>query len=64
MFLEVLHILREKPKCTICEKEIGGNDVVFVKMRYPDRKGFTEIKAYLHNEGEFICEECFNSQLK
>lgn len=57
-----LVLLWEKPKCTICEKEIKGDDVVFVKMRYPKRKGLTEIKAYLRNEGKFICEECFNNK--
>ena len=34
------------PKCSICQREIKGNDVVFVNMRYPERKGMTEIKAY------------------
>ena len=53
-------MLWDKPKCTSCEKEIIEDDVVFVKMRYPKRKGFTEIKAYLRNEGKFICEKCFN----
>jgi hypothetical protein len=48
----------EKPKCSICEKEIKGDDVVIVKLRYPKRKGFTEIKAYLKNEGIFTCEDC------
>jgi len=55
-------VLGEKPKCMVCEKEIKGNDPVFVKMRYPERKGFTEIKAYLRNEGEFICEACFSEK--
>ncbi|MBW3112314.1 Fe3+ hydroxamate ABC transporter substrate-binding protein [Bacillus sp. MCCB 382] len=48
-----------KPKCATCEREIKGNDVVYIKMRYPERKGMTEIKAYLNNEGTFLCEECF-----
>lgn len=52
-------MLGEKPKCTKCKKEIEGDEIVFVKMRYPKRKGFTEIKAYLKNEGSFICENCF-----
>ncbi|MFP3919068.1 Fe3+ hydroxamate ABC transporter substrate-binding protein [Lysinibacillus telephonicus] len=50
------------PKCNQCDKEIKGNDVVFVKMRYPEGKGMTEIKAYLQNEGKLICEDCFNSK--
>ena len=52
----------EKPKCSTCGKEIKGNDVVFVKMRYPNYKGMTEITAYLRNEGSFICEDCFNKK--
>ncbi|CAH0303031.1 hypothetical protein SRABI96_04674 [Peribacillus sp. Bi96] len=55
-------MLWDKPKCTICDKEIKGDDVIFVKMRYPKRKGFTEIKAYIRNEGKFICEDCFNNK--
>ncbi|MCZ8537929.1 Fe3+ hydroxamate ABC transporter substrate-binding protein [Paenisporosarcina quisquiliarum] len=50
----------DKPKCVVCHKEIKEDAVVFVKMRYPKRRGFTEIKAYLRNEGKFICEDCFN----
>jgi hypothetical protein len=46
----------------ICSKEIKEDDVVLIKMRYPKRKGFTEIKAYLRNEGKFICESCFDQK--
>lgn len=52
----------ETPKCTICDKEIKGDDAVFVRMRYPKHKGMTEIKAYLQNEGKFTCEDCFNNK--
>lgn len=52
----------EKPKCSVCHKEIEDNEVIFVKMRYPKRKGMTEIKAYLKNEGRFICENCFHKK--
>lgn len=48
----------DKPVCIHCGKVIEGGEVVYIKMRYPRRKGFTEIKAYLQNEGEFICEAC------
>jgi hypothetical protein len=48
----------EEPKCTKCGKEIKGDEIVYIKMRYPKRKGMTEIKAYLKNEGSFICEDC------
>lgn len=54
----------EPPKCTICQKEIKGDDTILVMMRYPKRKGMTEIKAYLKNEGKFICEDCYNNNSK
>jgi hypothetical protein len=50
----------EEPKCTGCGKEIEGDESVFIQLRYPKRKGMTEIKAYLRNEGRFICESCFH----
>nr|WP_170287559.1 Fe3+ hydroxamate ABC transporter substrate-binding protein [Aquibacillus halophilus] len=51
----------DKSKCSVCNNEIKKNDVVYVKMNYPKRKGFTEIKAYLRNNGKFICEDCFKT---
>ncbi|WP_239587315.1 Fe3+ hydroxamate ABC transporter substrate-binding protein [Bacillus pakistanensis] len=52
----------QTPKCIECKKEIKGNDVVYVKMIFPKRRGMTEIKAYLQNEGKFICEDCYNKR--
>ncbi|RHW29964.1 Fe3+ hydroxamate ABC transporter substrate-binding protein [Oceanobacillus profundus] len=52
----------EPPKCTVCEREIKGDETVLIRMRYPKRKGMTEIKAYLKNEGKFICEDCSNKK--
>ena len=46
------------PKCIRCDKEIKDDEEVFVQIRYPKRKGITEIKAYLNLEGKFICKEC------
>ncbi|KGR78767.1 hypothetical protein [Ureibacillus sinduriensis] len=46
------------PKCMKCDKEIQGDEEVFIQMRYPKRKGFTEIKAFLNLEGKFICKDC------
>ena len=40
------------PLNAFCGKEIQGNEEIYVKMRYPERKGMTEIKAYLQNEGK------------
>lgn len=45
-------------KCMKCNNEIKDDEKVLIQMRYPKRKGFTEIKAYLNLEGKFICEEC------
>lgn len=59
--MEVVGVFGEKSTCSICKKEIKGNDVVYVKMRYPSHKGMTEIKAFLKNEGTFICETCFKN---
>jgi hypothetical protein len=55
-------MFRNKPKCSRCGKEITGNEIVYIKMRYPERKGVTEIKAFLNNEGRFICEGCFDGE--
>ena len=57
-----MEMFREEPKCVGCGKEIKGNEVVYIKMRYPKRKGITELKAYLRNEGVFICEACFQQK--
>ncbi|MFS0605336.1 Fe3+ hydroxamate ABC transporter substrate-binding protein [Peribacillus frigoritolerans] len=51
------------PNCGKWGKEMKGDEVVLVKMRYPRRKGMTEIKAYLKNEGIFICEACFDQKI-
>ncbi|PWI23695.1 Fe3+ hydroxamate ABC transporter substrate-binding protein [Kurthia zopfii] len=46
------------PTCISCKKTIQNDEEVYVKLRYPKRKGITEIKAFLNLEGTFICEEC------
>ena len=51
-----------KPKCSRCDKEIKGHDIVFVKIRYPEGRGITEIKANLQNEGKLICEDCIDNK--
>ncbi|RDW21259.1 Fe3+ hydroxamate ABC transporter substrate-binding protein [Oceanobacillus chungangensis] len=55
-------MFREEPKCNKCGKEIKDNEIVFIKLRYPKRRGMTEIKAYLKNEGSFTCEACMNQK--
>ncbi|APH05669.1 Fe3+ hydroxamate ABC transporter substrate-binding protein [Bacillus weihaiensis] len=51
-------MFNEKPKCSNCNKEIKNEEEVYIKLKWPKRRGFTEIKAFLRNEGSFICEEC------
>lgn len=58
----MIEMFEEEPKCMNCGKEMKGDEIVFVKMRYPKRKGMTEIKAYLKNEGSFLCEPCFQQK--
>ena len=55
-------MFKVKPQCSNCGKHIERNEVVFVKMRYPERKGMNEIKAFIQNEGKLICEACFNTK--
>jgi hypothetical protein len=47
------------PQCSVCKKEIQANEEIFVKMRYPETKGMTEIKAFIQYQGKIICEECY-----
>ncbi|MGI8314203.1 Fe3+ hydroxamate ABC transporter substrate-binding protein [Halobacillus mangrovi] len=55
-------MINRAPECASCGKEISGNDVVYVKLRYPKMKGFAEVKSYLRNEGEMLCETCQKSR--
>ena len=48
------------PQCSVCKKEIQANEEIYVKMRYPETKGMTEIKAFIQYQGKIICEECNN----
>jgi phage FluMu protein Com len=52
----------DKPKCMNCGKEIEGNEEVYIKMKWPKRKGITEIKAYLTYEAKFLCLDCFEQK--
>lgn len=55
MFLNLF----DDPKCYICHKKIQGNEEVYIRLVYPKRRGQTEIKAFLRNEGVFYCKKCF-----
>ncbi|MDE4086705.1 Fe3+ hydroxamate ABC transporter substrate-binding protein [Planococcus maritimus] len=50
--------INEPPTCQVCGREIQGDEIVHIQMRYPKRKGFAEVKAYLKLEGKFTCDAC------
>nr|WP_083978862.1 Fe3+ hydroxamate ABC transporter substrate-binding protein [Bacillus alveayuensis] len=54
-------MFRIKPTCSICSKPIEGNELIYVQMRYPEKRGMTEIKAFIQNEGKIICSHCFEN---
>lgn len=54
--------INEPPTCQRCGKEIKGGEPVHLEMRYPKRRGFTEIKAYLKLEAQFTCDACANGK--
>lgn len=54
--------INEPPTCQVCGKEIEGDEVVHIQLRYPKRKGFAEVKAYLKLEGKFTCDACYQSK--
>lgn len=54
----MLNKVLNKPKCMKCHTEIKEEEEVLVQLKYPKRKGFTEIKAFLNLEGKFICKFC------
>lgn len=54
--------INEPPKCQVCGREVEGGELVELQMRYPKRKGFAEVKAYLKLEAKFTCEACSRSK--
>ncbi|WP_391509629.1 Fe3+ hydroxamate ABC transporter substrate-binding protein [Bacillus pumilus] len=54
----------EEPTCASCQKKIEANEEVYVKLVYPKRKGMTEVKAWLRNEGVFIVRLVMEKQHK
>ena len=54
--------INEPPTCQVCGREIQGDEIVHIQMRYPKRKGFAEVKAYLKLEGKFTCDACAKSK--
>ncbi|WP_028401296.1 hypothetical protein [Ectobacillus panaciterrae] len=55
-------MLKVKPKCVSCGKDIQGGELVYVELRYPEYAGMTEIKKWLDNEGKIHCKECHSKQ--
>ncbi|WP_317175662.1 Fe3+ hydroxamate ABC transporter substrate-binding protein [Priestia megaterium] len=35
-----------KEQCSVCQKEIQPNEEVWMRMKYPSKRGMTEIKAF------------------
>ena len=54
MFKRTLH-------CSICEREIEDYEEIYTKMQAP-RAGMVEIKAYLKNNSEITCKECYKKE--
>jgi hypothetical protein len=40
-------LFKTHPTGSLCGKNIEGNELVYVQMRYPKRRGMTEIRVYL-----------------
>ncbi|RMA94390.1 Fe3+ hydroxamate ABC transporter substrate-binding protein [Priestia megaterium] len=53
-----------KERCSVCQKEIQPNEEVWMRMKYPSKRGMTEIKAFLHQEAQFVCMDCFEKNKK
>ncbi|PGK52004.1 Fe3+ hydroxamate ABC transporter substrate-binding protein [Priestia megaterium] len=55
---------QQKPICSVCKQPIKGNDVIYVRMRYPTVDWTANVRNYLHDHGTFICETCNNNEKK
>ncbi len=55
-------MLRVKPKCVSCGKNIQGGELIYVELHYPHYAGMTEIKKWLDNEGKIHCKDCHSKQ--
>ncbi|MDD1512905.1 Fe3+ hydroxamate ABC transporter substrate-binding protein [Priestia megaterium] len=53
-----------KERCYVCQKEIQPNEEIWMRMKYPSKRGMTEIKAFLHKEAQFVCMDCFEKTKK
>jgi hypothetical protein len=53
-----------KEQCSVCQKEIQPSEEIWVRMKYPNKSGMTEIKAFLHQEAQFVCMDCFEKTKK
>ncbi|MCI4620600.1 Fe3+ hydroxamate ABC transporter substrate-binding protein [Priestia megaterium] len=53
-----------KERCYVCQKEIQPNEEVWIRMKSPSKRGMTEIKAFLHQEAQFVCMDCFKKTKK
>ncbi|QDP41970.1 Fe3+ hydroxamate ABC transporter substrate-binding protein [Radiobacillus deserti] len=51
-------MIKSEIYCSKCKRKIEDGEEAYFKLRYPKKKGFTEIKAYLSNESRTICTNC------
>lgn len=57
-----LGMFKLETKCSMCGKEIQGNEEVIIKLRFPEKRGMTEIKAFLTHMGLITCLDCDREQ--
>lgn len=51
-------MFKRKLYCSNCSREVRPGEEITVKMKVPAHSGMVEIKAYLKNEGEILCQDC------
>ncbi|WP_155767465.1 hypothetical protein [Sporosarcina ureilytica] len=47
--------------CSICGREVEDYEEIYTKMQAP-KAGMVEIKAYLINNSEITCKDCYKRE--
>lgn len=45
--------------CSVCGREVEGDEEIYAKMKAPEKMAMVEIKAYLKKNSEIICQDCY-----
>ncbi|MFD0942781.1 Fe3+ hydroxamate ABC transporter substrate-binding protein [Savagea faecisuis] len=45
--------------CSVCGREVEGDEEIYAKMKAPEKTAMVEIKAYLKKNSEIICKDCY-----